>query len=343
MTQSAVLFVNLGTPEGPSPKQVSKYLSEFLLDPDVIQIPGFIRYLLFKCVIIPIRSPRSAKAYQKIWTDKGSPILVETKRWFSAMKQAAPELELEVAMRYGSPAIEEALVRLKSKNVTNILLWPLYPQYSRSTTGSVIRRTKQLLKKLKYDVNLEIIESFCDQDFFIKPFSKLIKEKWETGEFDYLLFSYHGLPETQIKREDKTNHHCLQKENCCDEYLSHVPTCYRAQCFKTTQALVQNLNIHSNQYHQSFQSRVGKTKWLDPYTDHEIKKCAQKGIKKVLVCCPSFVVDNLETLEEISMQAKEIFVAAGGQSLECVQSLNAEQEWIASFATVVRKELNLRF
>lgn len=315
-----VIISNLGTPEAPTAKAVKPYLREFLMDPYVIDKPFWFRFLLVNLIIAPLRSKKSAKAYQKVWTDQGSPLLVYTQ---NLVKKMIPLLEgkfeIRLGMRYGQPSIKSTRDNIP-ENIEEIYFLPLYPQYAESSTKTAI---DEFIKQFR-DINLPkyILKPFYKEDKFIHLESQIIQKEIDQFNPDYILFSYHGLPERHILKLDNTCGDCLKKDIC---RMKETDVCYRSHSFQTTDAIVNNLNLELD-YSTSFQSRLGKDPWIKPYTDNVIKEIA-KNHKRVLVACPAFTSDCLETLEEIAMELKEEFLELGGEDLKLVPSLNDSDEW----------------
>lgn len=328
-----VLLINLGTPKDHSRKQVRKYLKEFLNDKRVVDLPWLIRKILVNFIIIPFRSKNSAEAYQKIWTNEGSPLLVNSFKLLHALsKRFNNELNIELGMRYGTPSIKDALEKLD--NVDNLIVLPLYPQYSSAATGSSIEAVYQALSKKQTQPNLTLLRDFYLYPDFLNAQANLIK-KARINALSHLLFSYHGLPEAHLIKGG-----C--KSICaptCSFENNNPSSCYRKQCYKTTQEISQRLNIPSNQYSTSFQSRLGKTPWIKPYTDHTLTKLINEGILHLTIVCPSFTADCLETLEEIEIQAKQQWLSLGGESFQMIPCLNDEPEWIDALENLVRDHL----
>lgn len=341
-----ILLLNLGTPDGaasvgPSAGQVKTYLREFLMDPFVIDIPFVFRWLLVNRLILPKRSEQSAQAYRKIWTKRGSPLLFHHLDLVEAVRktfadEGAPVC-MEGAMRYGSPSIGEGLSKLKAQGVTDILVVPLYPQYSLAATESSLQVCRRWAALHAPGMNLRFFPAFYDSARFIGAFSQVARENLEGFDYDHLLFSFHGLPERQVRRAGGAS--CLEKGSCCDEIGEKNTRCYRAQCFSTAKELARGLGLSPDRYTVCFQSRLGRTPWIKPYTDFVYRDLAKKGVKRVAVMCPAFVADCLETLEEIGIRAREEFVSLGGEDLRLVPSLNASAVWVSALTEMLRESL----
>lgn len=338
--KTGVLLVNVGTPDAPETKAVRRYLKEFLSDPRVIDIPAVIRYLLLRCIILPFRSPKSAHAYKSIWLpEKGSPLLMHSKQLATAVSKILGERYLvEVSMRYQKPSLNEAIAKLNAAGVSRIIVFPLFPQYSSAATGTVFEKISTIINKLWNIPQLIYIPPFYHDPLFIESYTQVAQKFLTSYAADFVLFSYHGLPERHVKKSDLSQgKHCLQKENCCDKIEKENQFCYRAQCFATTRLLAKNLKLSPEKYATSFQSRLGRDPWIKPYTDILLPELANKGYKKIAVLCPAFVADCLETLEEIQMRAKEQWLELGGEDLKLIPSLNAEPQWAQSVAAMIKK------
>lgn len=337
--KKGALLVNLGSPLSPNPSDVRDYLHEFLLDKKVVDLPYVWRQILVRGIIIPRRYKESAKSYQKIWTQEGSPLIVYALQLESYLRSQMEEIEVHVAMRYQEPSLSKAIDALKKKGVDELLLFPLFPQFAEATTGSIIDKVKSELKRQKYNPRLEIITSFADDPFFINPLLERAKN-YSLDQYDHILCSFHGLPIRQLKKGSPT--HCGQKENaCCKTLCLSNERCYAAQCFATAKALQKGLNLNSDRFSVCFQSRLGKEPWIEPYTSKIIEKLGSQGAKKVLVFCPSFISDCLETLYEIGDEYGDLFRSFGGEKLDFVEGLNTHPSWLQGVEEKIRKSLNL--
>lgn len=326
--KKALLFVNLGTPKSPEVKDVRSYLREFLTDPYVITLPSFFRYLLVYAIISPFRGPKSSHAYKAIWdSEKGSPLLYYSKEFLKKFKEQDHGYDyVDLAMRYGEPSIKKTVNKINNSNITHLQLFSLYPQFAESTTQTAIDEVKKYLHK---NIKLEIIPYFYSNTHYIKSMKNNLKN---FSGFDYTLFSYHGLPESHIKKLDHTSM-CL-RSNCCEALDSdRLKYCYRAQCYHTSKLLAEELGL--NNWGYSFQSRFGN-KWIKPFTDVKVEELAKSGVKKLLVTSPAFVTDCLETLEELHLGLKESFLSAGGEEFKVAPCLNADDFWIESCVEIVK-------
>lgn len=334
--KTGVLLINLGTPDKPTTRAVRRYLKQFLLDPYVITLPAPLRYLLVYGAILPFRPKQSAHAYQKIWGEDGSPLLTNS---VALAKKVAIELgenyHVELGMRYGKPSIDSAVKKLKKVDCKKIIVLPLFPQYAKATNQSAIDEAKRCLKKNKLSATLDIIPDFYQENAFIEPSSELIKRKIKNTTTQFVLFSYHGLPERQIEITQCPNQSICDDAVACPVNLSQKTQCYRAQCFATTQQIAEKMGLSSEDYATSFQSRLGKTKWIGPYTDQILSNLREQGILHLAVACPSFVADCLETLEEIGIQLREQWESLGGKSFCLIPCLNDNNHWVAALSAFI--------
>jgi len=332
-----VLLINLGTPTEPTTPAVRNYLKEFLSDPYVIDINPLARWLLLHLLILPFRSPKSAKAYQKIWTNGGSPLLVNSQNLTEKVREKlGSEYLVELAMRYGNPSLERGLTELKNKGATSITVLPLYPQYSLSATETSIQEVKRLAKQLQIQTPLNFLPAFYADEGYIQSFAAVGKEVLDKSQPDHILFSFHGLPERHIHKTDPSHRYCLKTKNCCERRTPENKNCYRSHCFQTAYGIASTLGLKKSQFSISFQSRLGRTPWIQPYTDHVLPELAKKGAKEVAVFCPSFVADCLETLEEIEIRGRDLFLENGGEELTLIPSLNSQPLWVNAVCNLVR-------
>jgi len=334
---TGVLLINLGTPDAPDTQSVRTYLREFLNDPRVIDINPVGRALLLNLIILPFRPAKSAEAYAKVWTEAGSPLLVHGRDLQNKLaKELGTEWIVELGMRYGNPSIESALMRLLQQDIARVVVVPLFPQYSSAASGSALQKTQELMSQLNNVPPVTTLDAFYEDPAFTSAFVDVAKAELETFKPDHVLFSYHGLPERHMRNSDTTGAHCLVKDNCCAEIGPANRYCYRAQCFATTRALAEGLNLAADAHSVAFQSRLGRDPWIKPYTDLVLPELARKGVKRLAVMCPAFVADCLETLEEIGLRAKEQWKEEGGEDLILIPSLNAHPSWVTGLAQMVR-------
>ena len=336
MGKKGVLLVNLGTPDSPSTADVRKYLGEFLMDGRVIDVNPISRALLVKTIIVPFRGPKSAKLYQEIWDDKnGSPLLYYSKLQLQALRERlGDEYQVELAMRYQSPSIESALDTLKNALVDSIRVIPLFPQYASASTGSVYEKVMGLVGKWPTPPNISFINSFHDNELMIETFADN-GLKYQPETYDHILFSFHGLPQRQLKKSDHTQSYCLQVKDCCQTITEANKFCYSAQCHHTARLIAARLGITEDKYTICFQSRLGSDPWVQPYTSEVIKKLAAEGKKSLLVFCPAFVADCLETVYEVSEEYGTEFKNLGGEKVQLVESLNDSPKWIDALVGLV--------
>ncbi|MBI5385538.1 MAG: ferrochelatase [Verrucomicrobia bacterium] len=333
MSQKGLLLVNLGSPASPSVPDVRRYLREFLMDGRVLDAPWPIRFAIVHFAILPKRPAQSAEAYHKIWTAEGSPLIVMGRRVQAELQQRL-KLPVELGMRYQEPSIRGALTRLREAGVEEALLIPLFPHYAMSSYETAVLRVQELLPKVAPALRLTVQPPYGDDPDYIKALVGSVAG-YLKQDYDHLLFSFHGVPERHLKKSDPTKRHCLTRENCCDEPSPAHATCYRAQCFKTVAAFVRAAGIAK--YSIAFQSRLGRDPWLKPYTDVELGRLAARGVKRLLVMCPAFVADCLETIEEIGIRGAETFLEAGGQELVRVPCLNDHPLWIETLEKWARR------
>lgn len=333
--KEAILLINLGTPENPQPAKVGKYLSEFLNDKRVIDISAIGRFFLVNVIIVPTRKFKSSKLYQKVWTEKGSPLLQNSVALKEKLQQhVGSDFIVELAMRYQQPSIKNALENLRKQRPKKIHVLPLYPQYASSSTGTVIEEVLQQIKSWEAFPDINIISSFYNHPKYLEALVDRAKN-YRIEDYDHVLFSYHGLPERQIlKASAHYGGNTCQMGNCCNTITKNNQFCYRANCFETTRQLVKALNIPEKKYTNSFQSRLDD-KWLRPFSDKVIEDLAKNGAKKVLVFSPAFVADCLETIYEISTEYDEIFKHHGGEKITLVESLNASDVWVKAVKEIV--------
>lgn len=330
MGNRAVLLTNLGSPDSTAVSDVRKYLNQFLMDPYVIQLPWVLRRLIVSLFVLPSRPKASAHAYQSIWWEEGSPLVVLSQRLLEAVKKNT-DVPVAIAMRYGSPSIESQLLELaKHVGIEEILLVPLYPHYADSTIKTTIEEAKSVIARNKLDVKLLVLQPFYEEPDYIAALVASTAP-WLNADsgYDHILFSYHGLPELHLTKADPTGSHCLKRDDCCQVASPAHATCYRHQVLRTTELFVEKAGLKPAQYSIAFQSRLGRAKWLEPSTVDTLKKLAQKGVKNLLVMCPAFVTDCLETLEEIELQGAEEFKQAGGESLTLIPCLNDNEQWVS--------------
>jgi protoporphyrin/coproporphyrin ferrochelatase len=333
MKKYGVLLVNLGTPDDTSVKSVRRYLKEFLLDPRVIDLPSIFRYLLVYGIILPFRPKRSAKAYEKIWTKKGSPLRTHSEDLLKCIqKELGESYEVALGMRYGKPSIASAVQQIKG--VDKIMILPLFPQYASASTGSAVEEALSVISSQWNIPGLTVINQFYESPYFIDPMSLNIQAALNDKD-SFLLLSYHGLP---VRHLEKSN--CQTK---CDK-IAACPAvsiknefCYRAQCYATSRAIAKNLNLKETQFQTSFQSRLGRTPWIHPYTDEILSKLKERGVKKLVVACPAFVADCLETTEEIGIALRAKWLGLGGETFSLVPCVNSDEAWVNGLSAMIKQ------
>ena len=326
MEAKAALLVNLGSPDSPTEEDVRRYLNEFLMDKNVIDLPWPLRRLIVSLFVLPKRPAQSAEAYSSVWTDEGSPLINISYRLLEQVRKHT-DMPVELAMRYGRPDMENAIVKLASKpEIKELLLFPLYPHYAMSTVKTVIEKAQAIISDNQLPISLNIHPVFYDHDDYIDALVNSARP-WLEKDYDHLIFSYHGVPERHIRKDDPTRSHCLKSDDCCHKPSHAHHTCYRHQIYRTSASFVEKADIPVDKYSVAFQSKLGRDKWLEPSTLDTIRQQAEQGAKKLLVICPAFVADCLETLEEIGIEAREEFIKAGGESLELIPCLNDNPEW----------------
>lgn len=333
----AIVLMNLGSPNSTEVKDVKKYLDEFLMDERVIDKPWLFRALLVKGIIVPFRAPKSAEAYKSIWTEKGSPLIVISKQLRDALKKEVEE-PVAIAMRYGNPSPKSAFDELLGKNpdLEEVIAVPLYPHYAMSSYETAVEYAKEQHQKGGYQFKLTTIKPYYDNEEYLNALCESIKP-FLNDDYDQILFSYHGVPERHILKGDITGQHCLKVPNCCDVPSEAHKYCYRHQCWTTTKLVTERLGIPKDKLGFSFQSRLGRDPWLQPYTAVRLAELPKEGVKKVLVVCPAFVSDCLETLEEIAEEGKEIFLHNGGERFEMIPCLNVHPLWVGAIAKWVKE------
>jgi ferrochelatase len=334
--KKAILLINLGTPDSPATPKVGKYLTQFLNDRRVIDINAIGRFLLVNLIIVPFRSARSAKLYKEIWTEKGSPLLIHSLDLQKKLQQQmGEEYIVELGMRYQSPSIGAALERLRKQKPSSITVLPLYPQYASSSTGSTIEEVFRLIKGWEIIPDLKVISKFYDHPAFQKALIAQA-QKFDHYQYDHVMFSYHGLPERQIRKGAvHYGENSCKMGDCCNSITVNNQYCYRANCMATTRLLVNALQIPEGKYTSAFQSRLDN-KWLKPYSDKIVEELGKKGAKKILVFSPAFVADCLETIHEIGTEYEEIFHEHGGEKITLVPSLNASEDWVKALEVIVK-------
>ncbi len=330
------LLVNLGSPESPEPKDVKKYLGEFLMDERVIDVPLWARTLLVKGIILNTRPKTSAKAYKKIWWENGSPLIVLSEQLQEKVQEQL-EFPVALAMRYGSMTIKKGLQELVDKGCDEVFLIPLYPQFAMATTETILVLAEEIRSEFFPQLKIESLKPFYNNPDYISVLANSIKEDLKDKEYEHLLFSYHGIPERHIRKSDITKSHCKIDGSCCETASKAHEFCYRHQCKEVTRLVGEYLKLEPDTYSTSFQSRLGFDPWLQPYTDRTIERLGKKGVKTMAIATPAFVSDCLETLEEIAMEGEEIFHEVGGKDFTTIPCLNANEAWVALLAKWIKE------
>lgn len=322
-----VIVANLGSPATPSRHDVHKFLAEFLSDPYVVDLPTPLRQILVRGVVAPLRSSNSSKSYESIWHWEGGPLRKFTNDIAEALARESG-FQTVVGMRYGEPSLRSAFNSLEG--CTKVILLPVYPQHADSTRTTLVESARQLAK----NVELMVVPPFYSHDRYIQILSKQIAQELDDG-IEHVVLSFHSLPLRHIRKADPTGRHCLASPDCCEVSSQSHATCYRHQCLWTAEAVGQELEAP---FSVAFQSRLGRLKWLEPSTVDTISSIAKKGIRRIAVACPAFTVDNLETLEEIGIQAKRQFESEGGEHLQLIPCLNSDPNWIQFLSALVREQ-----
>jgi ferrochelatase len=340
MPKRAVLLANLGSPNSPAVGDVRRYLREFLGDERVLDLPAPLRWLLLETVILRTRPKRSARAYSKIWTAEGSPLVVATERVARALaRRLGGTLPVHVAMRYGKPSTPAAIAALAAEGCQELLLFPQYPHYAMSSWETAVVRVTTEAAARAPNMRIRCVLPYYGDADFIEVLHTVAAPTLARG-YDHILFSYHGLPARHLRKADSSHAHCLCSADCCTSPSPAHATCYRAQCVRTTAAFAHRAGLDPARYSMSFQSRLAGEPWLEPFTDLEFERLPKTGVKKLLVLCPSFVADCLETLEEISIAGRELFLEAGGEQFERISCPNDHPVYVDFLANRVQKWLS---
>lgn len=336
MNKQGVLLINLGSPDSPSVADVRRYLREFLMDPRVVDIPWPARAALVYGCILPSRARRSAEAYRKIWTPEGSPLIVTSRKMQCELQhRLGCDFAVELAMRYQNPGIEGAVASLRSQGVKGVVVIPLFPHYAMSSYEAAVARAREIAARRAPEMQLKIVRPYGTEPAYIRALAASASEFLQRP-YDHLLFSFHGLPERHLRKADPTRSHCLAARDCCEQASPAHQTCYRAQCFSTARAFLRETGVPPDKVSIAFQSRLGRAPWIQPYTDAEFIRLAGIGVKKLLVICPSFVSDCLETLEEVAIRGRDTFLQAGGGELMLIPCLNDHPGWLRALESMVR-------
>lgn len=334
---TGVLLLQLGTPDSPDKSDVRRYLREFLSDPRVLDIPAPARFLLLNAIILPFRPRRSAHAYSKIWTDQGSPLTIHTEALAAEVEGLLGDgYRVTYGMRYKNPSIEAGVSELISAGCDRLIVLPLFPQYASAAGGSAVEKALEVVGSLWNVPDVTTLGAFYDDPGFLDAVVRTARPLLDDFEPDHVLFSYHGLPEKQIRKSDPTGDWCLASGTCCARITDANRHCYRAQSFATTRGLASRLGLEEGTYSTTFQSRLAGQKWIEPYTDKELPVLRNQGIRRLAVLTPSFTADCLETLEEIGIRAREQWHGLGGEELLLVPCVNADPEWARAVSDLIK-------
>ena len=342
MARKAVLLLNLGTPEEPTAKGLRKFYKFFFSDPFVFDFNPIGRWLLRNLIILPFRAPKIAKDYKAIWMDAGSPLKVYADKLRDSVQEAYDKAGVDVVVRngmaYSSPYVWDAMAEFEKLGRDDILVLPMFPQFSTATTASVFHEVKKAASKWSEPPTLKFVDDLYSEPAFINAWSRLIKESIDSSKIDHVIFSYHGVPESNLKKADA--HGVCNFGSCCDQITDKNRLCYRAQCVATTRGIVQELDWNEDQYSVAFQSRFGKQPWIQPYLDEHLESLVNKGVKNIAVVTPSFVSDCLETIHEIGIEYRDEFLEAGGEVFQLVPNLNDNPTWFNSVYQISNSKLH---
>lgn len=330
----AVLLVNLGSPDSPSVPDVRRYLNEFLMDGRVIDVAWPLRRFIVGMILIN-RPKESAHAYQSVWLPEGSPLIVTSRKVQSLLQQRV-SVPVELAMRYQNPSVPDVIKKLAGQGVTDLFMIPMFPHYAMSSYESAVEWVKKHVARLAPGMKLTVQPPYYNSPDYIAALGAVSAEALKT-DHDHLLFSFHGVPERQIKKSDPSGCHCLTVPNCCEVASPAHQFCYRAQCFQTAKLMAEHCDLPKDKWSVSFQSRLGKDPWLKPFTDFELERLPKEGVKKLLIISPAFVSDCLETIEELGIRGKESFLGAGGESYQLIPCMNEHPKWISALENMVKK------
>ena len=334
---TGVVLIQTGTPDSPSVRDVRRYLREFLSDPRVLDVPAPVRCLLLNAVILPLRPRRSAEAYGKIWTEEGSPLLVHSAALRDEVQRLlGDDYHVTIGMRYRRPSLRSAIDELADAGCRRVVLFPLFPQYAPASTGSALEAAFDVVGHRPNVPDVTTVNSFYDEPGFVAAMAATARPLMDEFAPDHVLFSYHGLPERQVRGADPSGARCLSSPRCCNRLIDENRFCYRAQCFATTRSLAAALELGAGSFTTAFQSRLAGQKWIGPHTDDALTRLASEGIRRLAVLTPSFTTDCLETLEEIGIRGRRQWESLGGAAMLVVPCLNADRVWAAAVAEMVR-------
>jgi ferrochelatase len=333
--RTGILLMNLGSPDSTEVGDVRTYLQEFLMDGRVIDAPWPIRYLIVHGFVLPFRPAKSAEAYRTIWTPEGSPLIVMSRRVQRLLQERIPQ-PVELAMRYRLPRVDGALQALQNQGVEEVVLIPLFPHYAMSSYESAVEEVRRCIREHFPDLKLKICPPYYRHPAYLEALATTVSPHLATP-WDHLLISFHGIPQRHLRKSDPTRSHCLKAASCCDRPHSAHATCYRHQCHATAAGLVEKAGLPPGKVSVSFQSRLGRDAWIQPYTEPELERLARSGVRRLKVLCPAFVSDCLETLEEIAVRGREVFQHHGGEELELIPCLNDHSRWIDALVELARE------
>ena len=333
MANRGVLMINVGTPDEPTVESVRDYLREFLLDPDVIDAPYLIRQILVRGIILRVRPGKVAPLYEKIWMNEGSPLRVYSERITESMSKHVDGIHIEHAMRYGNPSIRKGLENLREAGVTELLLLPMFPHHAQATTETALKHAYKEMKAMSWQPKTIEMGHFPTDENYINPLAKSIESHLTEGT--HLLYSYHGLPVSHVKRIDASKKHCQKAADCCSVSCSANELCYGRHCMETSIAVSEKLGLPADRWSLSFQSRLGPVKWLTPSTTDKVKELVERGVRDLAIVAPAFLADGLETLEELDMGIREEFEEMGGERLTVIKCLNDDPDWILGLSEMV--------
>lgn len=331
------MLMNLGSPDSTQVKDVRKYLMEFLMDGRVIDKPYLSRALLVGGIIVPFRAPKSAEAYKKIWTERGSPLIWLTEDLRTALLQQV-DAPISISMRYGNPTVQKAYTEMAEAGVEELVAVPLYPHFAMSSYETAVEHARKIFSEGNYPFTLKFIKPFYKEPDYIAALADSIRPFLDRSP-DHILFSYHGIPVRHLYKSDPTKKHCLSGPACCQQTSVAHSTCYRHQCYTTTRLVVERLQLPEGSYTTSFQSRLGRSEWIKPYTADRLEELPGEGVKKLLVVCPAFVSDCLETIEEIGQEGRESFLHNGGEDFQLVPCLNTDPAWVNTLGAWLNNSL----
>lgn len=335
MSKQGVILLNLGSPDSTKVSDVRNYLREFLMDGRVLDAPFAIRWFLVNCLILPKRPQKSAEAYAKVWRDDGSPLILISREQQAALAEQV-DVPVALGMRYGTPSTESALQELLDQGVDDILIAPMYPHYAMSSYETAVVHLMDSVRKLKPDLKTTLLPPYYQEPGYIDALVERSRASLENGDFDKLVFSFHGIPQRHLVKGDPSHAHCMTTHDCCNTCHPAHATCYRHQCAMTVEKFVAALGIPKEKYMITFQSRLGREPWLHPYTDKALEQLAEDGHKSVKVICASFTADCLETLEEIAQEGRDTFLEAGGETYEQIPCLNGHPKFIEFLSDKVK-------